>query len=699
MPLSQLLKTPAAELNAELQLILNVILEGLCGLDSAGNVTFCNDALLKMTGYGADELIGSNLHELLHRSQPKDARPAEGDSAFRGAIDDHEPKHIVGELLWRKDGSSFLAEYEAHPLGWPSAQLAYVVTFQDLTEIQRAKDVLRQSEEKFRRILASIPDVAWTCDRKGRLVYVSPKVEAVLGYTKREICATAELWLGRIHPGDFGVIKRAYAGLFERQLSFDVEYRIRRKDGEWIWVQVRALGTHLENGIPYADGVLTDITRRKNAQAELQSKTAFLEAQANSTIDGILVVDRRGQRLMQNERLAELFHIPPALLADKDDKNLLAYVVTLLKSPASFMERVSYLYDHPDETSRDEIELQDGTMLDRYSAPVVDQNGIYYGRIWTFRDIIERTRNEDTLRQLSMAVEQSPVSVVITDPQGAITYVNRKFTETTGYPPEEVLGKNPRVLRSGHCSADLYRNLWSTISQGREWHGEFCNKKKNGEIYWEAATIRPITNPTGAITHFLALKEDITERRRAEKELLLAQFSLEHASDAIFRMNSEGGIVYVNGKACRSCERSREELLSLTIPEIDPIFTKEAWAAFWEDIKVRGAITLETLHATKQGRVFPVEVTANYLKLDGQEYAYSYVRDLTERRKLEGQLRHAQKLESIGQLAAGIAHEINTPIQFVTDNLTFLRDSWKVSHELLERYRSAIHDGVEILPR
>src|ERR1035438_2649524 len=104
MPLSQLLKTPAAELNAELQLILNVILEGLCGLDSAGNVTFCNDALLKMTGYGADELIGSNLHELLHRSQPKDARPAEGDSAFRGAIDDHEPKHIVGRSEERRVG-------------------------------------------------------------------------------------------------------------------------------------------------------------------------------------------------------------------------------------------------------------------------------------------------------------------------------------------------------------------------------------------------------------------------------------------------------------------------------------------------------------------------------------------------------------------------------------------------------------------
>src|SRR5208283_3610860 len=207
MPLSPLLKTPVAELSAELQVILNVIREGLCGMDAAGNVTFCNDALLRMTGYQADELIGSNLHEVLHRSRPEGAGPAEGEGAFRKAIGDHQPIHIVSELLWRKDGSNFLAEYQAHPLQRPAAEPAYVVTFQDLTEIQRARDILRQSEEKFRRILASIPDVAWTCDRQGRMIYISPKVEAVFGYTKQEICASAELWLGCIHPGDFGRIK------------------------------------------------------------------------------------------------------------------------------------------------------------------------------------------------------------------------------------------------------------------------------------------------------------------------------------------------------------------------------------------------------------------------------------------------------------------------------------------------------------
>src|SRR6266496_6552155 len=113
---------------------------------------------------------------------------------------------------------------------------------------------------------------------------------------------------------------------------------------------------------------------------------------------------------------------------------------------------------------------------------------------------------------------------------------------------------------------------------------------------------------------------------------------------------------------------------------------------------MRVAKTLESQVQTKSREVFPVEITANYLQFDGQEYCFGFVRDIRERRALEGQLRHAQKLEGIGQLAAGIAHEINTPTQFVTDNLTFLRDSWKSCHELLEHYRTAIQQAANMLP-
>ncbi|GAH01161.1 unnamed protein product, partial [marine sediment metagenome] len=130
----------------------------------------------------------------------------------------------------------------------------------------------------------------------------------------------------------------------------------------------------------------------------------------------------------------------------------------------------------------------------------------------------ERKRLEENIRKLSQSVEQSPASVIITDIQGNVEYVNPKFTQITGYTIDEVKGQNPRILKSGEKSPEEYKELWDTITKGKTWHGEFHNKKKNGELYWEDATIGPIKNEKGEITHFLALKEDITNQKRLEED-------------------------------------------------------------------------------------------------------------------------------------------------------------------------------------
>ena len=139
------------------------------------------------------------------------------------------------------------------------------------------------------------------------------------------------------------------------------------------------------------------------------------------------------------------------------------------------------------------------------------------------RDITERKRVEEQLRKLSRAIEQSPSVVMITDAQGNIEYVNPRFTGLTGYSADEVMGKNPRILKSGKTSQEEYRRLWETIANGGDWHGELHNKKKNGDLYWESATISPIRDPEGCITHFLAVKEDISNRINLEEQVRQAQ--------------------------------------------------------------------------------------------------------------------------------------------------------------------------------
>jgi PAS domain S-box-containing protein len=195
-----------------------------------------------------------------------------------------------------------------------------------------------------------------------------------------------------------------------------------------------------------------------------------LEAQTQSTPDGILVVDENGNKLLQNRRFEEMFDIPQQIEEELHEQSLLQHVLPKIKNPDEFVKQMQYINSHKDETVRDEIEFKNGRIFDRYSAAVIGKDGTQYGRIWTFREITERKRNEEAVRRLSLAVEQSPVAILITDLDGNITYVNRRFTETTGYSSAEVLGKNPRILKSGQTSNADYRDM----CDGTEflYHGE-----------------------------------------------------------------------------------------------------------------------------------------------------------------------------------------------------------------------------------
>lgn len=133
----------------------------------------------------------------------------------------------------------------------------------------------------------------------------------------------------------------------------------------------------------------------------------------------------------------------------------------------------------------------------------------------------------DMLRIFETAVEQSPASVVITDTNGYIQYVNPKFERLTGYSKSEVVGQNPRVLKSGEKSPDEYKEMWEQITSGREWHGEFHNKKKNGELYWEYASISPVLDEEHRVMYFLAVKEDITAQKELEFALRKALKTVE----------------------------------------------------------------------------------------------------------------------------------------------------------------------------
>jgi len=206
---------------------------------------------------------------------------------------------------------------------------------------------------------------------------------------------------------------------------------------------------------------------------------------------------------------------------------------------AVFSQWAPLLISHKDtyETTEEVNVGSDGsaTWYELIISPLHDHQKRLIGRVVLMRNITQRKKSEERIAQLSRAVEASPTSIVVTDTQGNITYVNPKFTQVTGYTFDEAIGKNPRILKTEQTAPAVHRQMWDTILAGKEWRGEFCNRQKNGDYYWELASISPITDAQGKITHFIAVKEDITDRKRAEKELSIAHQQALEAS----RMKSQ----------------------------------------------------------------------------------------------------------------------------------------------------------------
>ncbi len=189
-------------------------------------------------------------------------------------------------------------------------------------------------------------------------------------------------------------------------------------------------------------------------------------------------------------------------------------------------------------------------------------------------DITAGKRAEENFRKLSRAVEHSPASIVITDTAGTIEYVNPKFSQVTGYSIDEVVGKNPRILKSGITAPENYRALWDTITAGKEWRGEFCNRKKNGDLYWEAASISPVHDDAGTVTHYVAVKEDVTEQKRTGQALYYERSLLRTLIDNI------PDLVYSKDANCRKTLANKADVQIMKISSEAEALGKDDFAFY-----------------------------------------------------------------------------------------------------------------------
>ncbi len=249
------------------------------------------------------------------------------------------------------------------------------------------------------------------------------------------------------------------------------------------------------------------------------------------------------------------------------------------------------------------------------------------------------------IRKLSLAVEQNPCPVIVTDCHGLIEYCNPSFTELTGYLSEEVRGLSPKILQSDHTSPEVYAGLWNTISSGNTWHGEFYNRKKNGETYWESASISPLVGEGGEITHYVAVKQDITERKRseallAEREQIFRSL-FEFSLDAVLCTIPDGTIVMANPAACTMFGWSEEEFCRLGRSGIMDTSDSRLNTALAERLRT-GYINTELTCIRKTGQKFPAEI--NSVIVPGHlQRSFVIVHDISARKEAELALRLAHE--------------------------------------------------------
>ncbi len=410
-------------------------------------------------------------------------------------------------------------------------------------------------------------------DAEGHWVEANDRLCSMLQYSRDELRSMT--WQG-LTPGDelrtdFEMLRSVLDGKKESSI-FDKSFI--RKDGSFLPVKVSASPVRNDDGdIDHFVASIDDITERKRLEGELKFTNALLSVQQEVSIDGILIVDESDRILLFNKRFRDMWGIAPEILEGQVDAPVLQSVCAKVKDPETFVRRVSHLYAHRSETSRDEIALTDGRTFDRYSSPMFGSDGTYYGRIWYFRDMTIRKQAEEVLqdaeRRYRELADSLPQIVLELDEKGNVTFLNRNGFLVSRYTKEDFeRGLNVFQMVIREDRAKLAGNIEKLFRGERLTGSEYTVERKDGSTFPAEVHSNPIVRQN-SVVGYRAIVVDIADRKRTEEALRESREKyrelVEYANSIILRMDSAGVVTFFNEFAQSFFGYTEEEILGKSV--------------------------------------------------------------------------------------------------------------------------------------
>ncbi|HEU5406209.1 MAG TPA: EAL domain-containing protein [Nitrospira sp.] len=551
----------AEQENRRLAAIVRCSEDAIISLTIEGEIETWNRGAERIYEYSAEEVIGRSIDILA---------PAGRSNEFRqilGRVGNGDQVLEFETIRARKDGRQIAISLSVSPIADSTGVIVGASSIaRDITDRKRSEDALRKTEAQYRLLFEGNPLPMWVFSLTTlRFLAVNQSAIEQYGFSELEFLAMtiADIFPHEEVPNLLQVVAKRNHGMQGSGVG-----RLHKKGGAIIDVEI--VSHHLDfQGI---DAILVgahDVTKRKQAEEALTLKTALLEAQSETTIDGILVVNESGRILLANKQLGLHFSVPDALLRSGDDQNVLNYFTDLVEDSESFMERVKYLYDHQDEKSRDEFRLKNGKTFDRYSAPLIDSEGRRRGRIWYFRDITERKQAEVAVRRAEekyrAIFEDSVLGIFQITPEGRPVSINRAMAKLHGYEsPEELMAEVHNLAEQLFVDPSQMIKLAKTVAKDTVALGVELEVYRNDHSKrWVRVNLRAVHDAYGEIGHYEGTVEDITEGKAAEARI---QFLAYY--DALTELPHRALLQDRLGNALADARR-RDEFVALLFLDLD----------------------------------------------------------------------------------------------------------------------------------